>query len=254
MSMRTIARSSSNRNSASALASSVLPTPVGPRNRNEPVGRSGSATPERARRTASDTARTASAWPTTRAAEPVLHAQQLLGLALEQPAGGDAGPRLDDVGDVVGADLLLEHRLPGLGATAVGLGERLLQLRQPAVAQLGGPAEVAVALGALGLAAQRLQLLLDPLDPLDGALVLLPAGGQLGQLLAPVGQLVAQRGQPLAARRRRPPWPAPSPRSPSGGRRARPRRPRPGGCRSPSAAGSRPRRPGRSPCPAGSGP
>ena len=54
MSMRTIARSSSNRKSASALASSVLPTPVGPRNRNEPVGRSGSAMPARERRTASD--------------------------------------------------------------------------------------------------------------------------------------------------------------------------------------------------------
>ena len=39
MSMRTIARSSSNRKSASARASSVLPTPVGPRNRNEPIGR-----------------------------------------------------------------------------------------------------------------------------------------------------------------------------------------------------------------------
>ena len=66
MSMRTIARSSSNRNSASAFASSVLPTPVGPRKRNDPVGRFSSAIPARARRTASDTARTASAWPTTR--------------------------------------------------------------------------------------------------------------------------------------------------------------------------------------------
>src|SRR5690348_10877851 len=37
MSIRIIARSSSNRNSASARASSVLPTPVGPRNRNEPM-------------------------------------------------------------------------------------------------------------------------------------------------------------------------------------------------------------------------
>ncbi len=67
MSMRTTARSSSNRKSASALASSVLPTPVGPRNRNDPVGRSGSAMPARARRTASDTARTASSCPITRA-------------------------------------------------------------------------------------------------------------------------------------------------------------------------------------------
>ena len=253
MSMRTIARSSSNRNSASALASSVLPTPVGPRNRNEPVGRSGSATPERARRTASETARTASGWPTTRRREPVLHPQQLLRLALEQPAGGDAGPGLDDLGDVVGADLLLEHRLAGLHRL-LGRRQRPLELGQPAVAQLRGAGEVAVPLGALGLEADGLQLLLDPLDPLDGGLVLLPAEGQLGQLLAAVGEVLAQRGQPLRGRTRRPPWTAPSPRSPCGGRRARPRRPRPGGCRSPCAAGWRPRRPGRSPCPAGSGP
>ena len=66
MSMRTIAFSSSNRYSASAFASSVLPTPVGPRNRNEPVGRSGSEMPARVRRTASATARTASFWPMRR--------------------------------------------------------------------------------------------------------------------------------------------------------------------------------------------
>ena len=66
MSIRTIARSSSNRNSASDLASSVLPTPVGPRNRNDPVGRFGSEMPARLRRTASDTARTAVFWPISR--------------------------------------------------------------------------------------------------------------------------------------------------------------------------------------------
>ena len=52
MSRRTIAFSSSKRNSASARASSVLPTPVGPRKRNEPMGRFGSFMPARARRTA----------------------------------------------------------------------------------------------------------------------------------------------------------------------------------------------------------
>src|SRR5438445_98128 len=56
MSMRTIACSSSNRNSASVLASSVLPTPVGPRNRNEPIGRFGSESPDRLRRIALATA------------------------------------------------------------------------------------------------------------------------------------------------------------------------------------------------------
>ena len=67
MSMRTIARSSSKRKSASDLASSVLPTPVGPRKRNEPVGRFGSEMPARLRRTASLTARTAASWPISRA-------------------------------------------------------------------------------------------------------------------------------------------------------------------------------------------
>src|SRR5690606_39782983 len=62
----TMASELSNRNSASALHSSVLPTPVGPRNRNEPIGRFGSDRPARERRTASDTARMASSWPTTR--------------------------------------------------------------------------------------------------------------------------------------------------------------------------------------------
>jgi len=47
MSMRIRCSSESNRNSASALQSSVLPTPVGPRNRNDPYGRFGSARPAR---------------------------------------------------------------------------------------------------------------------------------------------------------------------------------------------------------------
>ena len=66
MSSRTIRSSSPNSASASARASSVLPTPVGPRNRKLPTGRSGSASPARERRTASATTLTASSWPTTR--------------------------------------------------------------------------------------------------------------------------------------------------------------------------------------------
>ena len=73
MSMRTIARSSSNRKSASDLASSVLPMPVGPRNRNEPVGRLGSEMPARERRTASLTALTAAALADQPLADDLLH-------------------------------------------------------------------------------------------------------------------------------------------------------------------------------------
>ncbi len=66
MSIRTIACSESNMNSASDRASSVLPTPVGPMNRKVPIGWSGSWSPARERRRALDTASTASSWPTTR--------------------------------------------------------------------------------------------------------------------------------------------------------------------------------------------
>ena len=66
MSMRTSASSVSNMNSAKALQSSVFPTPVGPKNMKDPVGRFGSDRPARERRIASATALTASCWPTTR--------------------------------------------------------------------------------------------------------------------------------------------------------------------------------------------
>mmetsp|Transcript_20367 Transcript_20367/g.56750 ORF Transcript_20367/g.56750 Transcript_20367/m.56750 type:complete len:262 (-) Transcript_20367:824-1609(-) len=65
MSMRTIIFSSSNSSAARALASSVLPTPVGPRNRKD-APRLRAAKPARPRSTASATALTASFWPTTR--------------------------------------------------------------------------------------------------------------------------------------------------------------------------------------------
>ena len=51
--------------SASCLASSVLPTPVGPVNRKQPDGRSGSASPARDRLMACATRCTASCWPKT---------------------------------------------------------------------------------------------------------------------------------------------------------------------------------------------
>src|SRR5215218_9472690 len=66
MSMRIIAASSPKRASARVRASSVFPTPVGPRNRKLPMGRFGSESPARARLTASATASTASSWPITR--------------------------------------------------------------------------------------------------------------------------------------------------------------------------------------------
>ena len=131
------------------------------------------------------------------AAEFVLHAQQLGGLALQQPARGDAGPRRHHIGDVVRADLLLEHdALAGVRLRQGGV-ELLLQFGDAAVAQLGGLGQIAVPLGPVGLAAQHLELLLDLADDVDGALLVLPAGRQLGELLLVIGQFGAQLLQPL---------------------------------------------------------
>ena len=65
MSTRIMASSLPNNASASALESSVFPTPVGPRNRKEPIGRFGSLSPTLPRFTARVTALTASSWPIT---------------------------------------------------------------------------------------------------------------------------------------------------------------------------------------------
>ena len=66
ISIRTILCSSSKRQSARDFASSVLPTPVGPRKRKLPIGRFGSEIPALERRIASVTLCTASSCPTTR--------------------------------------------------------------------------------------------------------------------------------------------------------------------------------------------
>ncbi len=50
---------------ASCLASSVLPTPVGPTKRKLPIGESPSSNPARLRRIARATASTALSWPIT---------------------------------------------------------------------------------------------------------------------------------------------------------------------------------------------
>mmetsp|Transcript_25212 Transcript_25212/g.45746 ORF Transcript_25212/g.45746 Transcript_25212/m.45746 type:complete len:227 (+) Transcript_25212:1146-1826(+) len=65
MSIRTMASSELKRNEASALANSVLPTPEGPRNMNDAMGRFGSDSPARLRWIAAETALTARSWPTT---------------------------------------------------------------------------------------------------------------------------------------------------------------------------------------------
>ncbi len=74
--------------------------------------------------------------------QALLHVDQLLHLALQQARDGDPGPARDDLGDVVGVDLLLEK--DGLGPLAERpiLGalqgsQSLLQIGNLAIAELG---------------------------------------------------------------------------------------------------------------------
>ena len=92
-------------NSASALASSVLPTPVGPRKMNEPIGRLGSFSPARARRTALASVRDRLFLADDALVQRVLHLQQALDLLAGDAHQRDAGPHRDDLGDVLLGDV-----------------------------------------------------------------------------------------------------------------------------------------------------
>ena len=185
-------------NSASARASSVLPTPVGPRNRNEPIGRPGSLRP--------------GAGPADRVGhgldglvladdplvQALLHADELGRLALHQAADRDAGPGRDDVGDVVRPDLLLEQ-----GARALEAGEGLLLDRQPVaeflvgpVLELGGRGEVGFAFGLLDARRERLELRLRGADRGDRGLLAFPALLHAAGDLLEVGQLLLEDREP----------------------------------------------------------
>ena len=205
MSMRTIARSSSNRKSASARASSVLPTPVGPRNRNEPigpvrVGEPGAGAADRVGDRGDGLVLT----DDTRV-QRVLHADELGHLALHQAADGDPGPLGDDLGDVLLVDLLLEHRLVGLQLVEPRRLRPRCRPRARASSRSGAaqPLELALALGPLGLRARGLEPLLDLADLGDRVLLVLPAGDHRVALLRELRPAPPRWRRGAAARRRR---------------------------------------------------
>ena len=101
MSMRTMFSSVSNSAAASVLASSVLPTPVGPRKTNEPIGRrgildAGTGTDDRVGDELDGLV-----LADDPLVQDLVELQQLLALALLQPADRDAGPARHDLGDLV---------------------------------------------------------------------------------------------------------------------------------------------------------
>jgi hypothetical protein len=91
ISKRTIACSSSNKNWARARQSSVLPTPVGPRKINDPIGRFWSCSPARAADDVGDRVDRA-VLADDASFEPVFHLEELLNFSFEHFRNRNAGP------------------------------------------------------------------------------------------------------------------------------------------------------------------
>jgi hypothetical protein len=100
--------------SASAPGQLGLAHAGGPRNRNEPTGRSGWPSPARPARTASATASTASSWPTIRRCSSSSSASSRSRSPRVSSAHRDAGAPRHDCGDVLGGDprLLAQATVP----------------------------------------------------------------------------------------------------------------------------------------------
>ena len=125
--------------------------------------------------------------------QALLHPHELLDLALEHAADRDVRPARDDLGDVLGRDLLLEEVAVGI-RPGLGGRQRLLKLGDLAVAQLGGALQVGLALGALGLAVRRRELLLEVAHGRDLRLLVLPLGLHPGAALLQLGELALEHG------------------------------------------------------------
>ena len=189
MSSRTIACSSSRTTSATARASSVLPTPVGPRNTNDPFGRFGileaGARPAKGIRHRRDGVVLAD----HALVQTVLEMNQLLGLTLEQSIHRDPRPTRHDRGDVVLVDLLLHHRV----LRARALRELGLELRDLAVADLRDTLEIALTLGPFGLHPKLVEAPGSVLDPFERPLLLGPTGSEAVSMLLRVGERLLER-------------------------------------------------------------
>src|SRR5256712_2918442 len=125
--------------------------------------------------------------------QPLLHVEELLHLRLQQLGDGNPRPLGDDVRDVLGVHLFLQH--PPLRLQLVELlvlrVQLLLQARQRAVLQLRGAPQIALALRFRHLLVRVLDLRLHLADALDGLLLVLPVRLERAHLLVEASDLAA---------------------------------------------------------------
>src|SRR5262249_13061462 len=130
----------------------------------------------------------------------LLHLDELLDLALEEPRHRDAGPLCDDLGDILLVDLLLEEaplaRL--LVETRARRLELPLELVERAEAELGRPRQLAAPFGVRHRGPGGVDLLLDLPDAADRVLLALPARLQPRRTLLEVRELAVEAVESLA--------------------------------------------------------
>ena len=128
--------------------------------------------------------------------ERIFEMQQLVALALHEAGSGDAGPALDDLGDLLLCDLVAQQtRLLAVLRQFFLLLELLFRLGQVAVFELRGLFEVVALLGGFDVAVQLLDLLTQLLHAADGVLFVFPFGLHGVEGLALLGQLLLQLGK-----------------------------------------------------------
>ncbi len=141
---------------------------------NEPIGRFGSCRPARARRTAVDDGMHRLGLADDALAQLVLHAEQLVALALQHLVDGNAGPARHDMRDVVGRDGLLDE-VAGAALLCFRFGQLLLKVGDDAVGDLAGLGEVAAPLRGLQVEARLVEALLQLGGGTELLLLRLPA-------------------------------------------------------------------------------
>jgi hypothetical protein len=196
MSIRTMALPSSNRNSARLLVSSVLPTPVGPRNRNEPSAGSDPGG-RRGRGGWRGHGGDGGLLADHPAADHLLHLQQLLALAFQHLV--DRMPVQRETTPAISSGVT-SSRSMAVWLALFRFGDLPFELRDRAVGNLPGLREVARALRLVEFEPRGVELLLELALRLHLVALALPAPGQLRRLLLKISEFLFQRGEPVPGR------------------------------------------------------
>ena len=218
---------------------------------NEPIGRCGSCRPARARRTAVDTACTASAWPMTRLASSSSMRSSFSFSPSSMRSTGTPVQR--ETTCATWSAVTASSTIAPLPSLRLDRLELLLELGDAAIGEFAGALVFAAALRIGELGARLLELGLELLRIGKLALLRLPARGQIGRLLLQRGQVPSRDSSAAPSSPGRSPSSAPPARSSAARSRGRSSRAPRAWSRPASSAAPPPRRPGRSPCRAGSG-